>query len=144
MKTLYELLGTSPDATQAQIEQGYKRRLDRYLARQRIGKPDHQTRQMRAVREAYLLLSSPQRRQAYDQQLKADRENRLQGRNPAYLIPAAAVVMAVVLALGAVAYLHRTSSAHARASAAREQSYDAGPSAARQLLGAQGAALRTN
>lgn len=78
MKTLYDLLGIDPKATQAQIEQGYKQRLDHYLASQGVGKPDEETRRIQMAREAYLLLCSPKRRQAYDQQLRLYQKARAQ------------------------------------------------------------------
>lgn len=70
MKTLYDLLEVEAGATQAQIEQGYKRQLDRYLDRPQAGRSEKDTRRMQNIREAYLLLCSPPKRQIYDQQLQ--------------------------------------------------------------------------
>jgi curved DNA-binding protein CbpA len=78
MKSLYELLGIEPGATQAQIEQGYRQRLDHYIASQSKGKQDEETRRIQMAREAYLLLCSPKRRQAYDQQLRLYQKARAQ------------------------------------------------------------------
>lgn len=108
MKTLYDLLGIDSKATQAQIEQGYKKRLDHYLNRQGVGKPDEETRRMQMVREAYLLLCSPQRRQTYDQQLRIyekAREHFFNRANRKF----AALVMVVVLAVVAGMYMHKMS-----------------------------------
>lgn len=78
MKSLYDLLGIEPGATQAQIEQGYRQRLDHYIASQSKGKQDEETRRIQMAREAYLLLCSPKRRQAYDQQLRLYEKARAQ------------------------------------------------------------------
>jgi len=78
MKSLYDLLGIEPGATQAQIEQGYRQRLDHYIASQSKGKQDEETRRIQMAREAYLLLCSPKRRQAYDQQLRLYEKARTQ------------------------------------------------------------------
>jgi curved DNA-binding protein CbpA len=68
MKTLYDLLGIEHQATLAQIEQGYRHSLDAYLAQQGTTKPE-EDQQLRAIAEAYRLLSSPTRRRAYDDKL---------------------------------------------------------------------------
>jgi len=127
MKTLYELLGIDPKATQAQIEQGYKRRLDHYLERQGVGKPDEETRRMQMIREAYLLLCSPQRRQAYDQQLRLYQKARAQissRSNRKYAI----LLMLVALAIVAGVYMHKMlhAGSDARAQEIREQSMAVG------------------
>jgi curved DNA-binding protein CbpA len=70
MKTLYDLLGIERNATHVEIERGYRRSLDAYLANKGTGQPDQETRRMQAAREAYLLLSTPTRRQVYDEQLR--------------------------------------------------------------------------
>lgn len=106
MKTLYDLLGIDSKATLAQIEQGYKRRLDQYLARQGVGKPDEETRRMQMVREAYLLLCSPQRRQTYDQQLRIYEKARAQMSSRSNR-RFAGLLMVVAIAVVAGAYTHR-------------------------------------
>src|ERR1700757_780409 len=103
MKTLYDLLGVTPDATHAQVEQGYKRCLDSYLARQGIGKPDEETRRMQMIRDAYLLLCTPQRRQSYDQQLRLYEKARtqiLRRSNRKFAI----LLMVIVMAIATGAY----------------------------------------
>jgi len=143
MKTLYALLEISPDATQSEIEQGYKRRLEHYLSRQGIAKSDLQMRRMQAVREAYLLLCSPPRRRAYDLQLKVKREAKPQFAIPGTLMRVM-LVMAIVLMLGAGAYLFR---AHTRfpSAGARELSGEStSPHAARELLAMQSRVARAN
>lgn len=72
MKTLYALLGVARDASSEQIELGYRKSLDTYLADPELQHQDDVRLRMQAVREAYLLLSSPARRRAYDQRLDAN------------------------------------------------------------------------
>jgi len=71
MKTLYELLDVLPTATRAEIAQGYRNSLDAYLARQGVQPGEDELIHMQAIREAYLVLSSVSRRQAYDERLSA-------------------------------------------------------------------------
>jgi len=106
MKTLYDLLGIDPKATQAQIEQGYKNRLDLYLARQGVGKPGEETRRMQMIREAYLLLCSPQRRQSYDQQLRLYQKARAQMSNRVNR-KFAALLMVVAIAVVVGVTMHK-------------------------------------
>jgi curved DNA-binding protein CbpA len=116
MKTLYDLLGIEPTATQSQIEQGYRKRLDHYLARQGVGEPDKETRRMQVIREAYLLLCSPQRRQSYDQQLRIYQKARAQISNRANRkLIAFLMVVAVAVVVGV--YMHRMKQSGANPSA---------------------------
>jgi len=116
MKTLYDLLGIEPTATQSQIEQGYRKRLDHYLARQGVGKPDQETRRMQMIREAYLLLCSPQRRQSYDQQLRLYQKARTQISNRANRkFALLLIVVAVAVVVGV--YMHRIKQSGASPSA---------------------------
>lgn len=96
MKTLYDLLGVDAGASQAQIEQGYKRLLDRYLERPQAGRNDGETRRMQNIREAYLLLCSPQKRKSYDQQLHMFRQMRRGLLQRIKLWPAVAVAAAML------------------------------------------------
>ncbi|MBV8635119.1 MAG: DnaJ domain-containing protein [Burkholderiaceae bacterium] len=107
MKTLYDLLEVEAGATQAQIEQGYKRQLDRYLQRPHAGKTDQETRRMQHIREAYLLLCSPQKRQVYDQQLQIFLQARKRVFNRANLWRAALAALGV-LAVASSLYLFRS------------------------------------
>ena len=97
MKTLYDLLGVDAGATQAQIEQGYHRQLDQYLARQSAGKGAHDIRRMQGIREAYLLLCSPPKREIYDHQLQMFQEARVR------LFHSGKLIRAVLLLLGMTA-----------------------------------------
>jgi curved DNA-binding protein CbpA len=77
MKTLYDLLGVDHEATLADIAHNY-----RYLLSEQILRHGNQPMRRRdrmrlqKLREAFLLLSSPARRQAYDEQLQALRNAR--------------------------------------------------------------------
>ncbi|HEY8024069.1 MAG TPA: DnaJ domain-containing protein [Burkholderiaceae bacterium] len=107
MKTLYDLLGVDAGATQAQIEQGYKRQLDRYLERRNAGKHDQETRRMQNMREAYLLLCSPQKRRIYDQQLKMFQKARAQLFRRSNLVRAALLTLGLLAAIAAI-YVRQT------------------------------------
>lgn len=100
MKTLYDLLGVDDGASQAQIEQGYKRLLDRYLERPQAGHNDSETRRMQNIREAYLLLCSPPKRKIYDQQLQMFRQMRRGLLQRIGLWPAVLVVVAMLAGSG--------------------------------------------
>lgn len=70
MKTLYDVLGVSAQATPAQIELAYKFCLDSLL--QGGGNsPEDDLNRGKALKEAYAVLSSPIRRAEYDERLKA-------------------------------------------------------------------------
>jgi len=104
MKTLYELLSVEPNAVHLDIERGYRRCLDAYLANKGTGQPDQETLQMRAIREAYLLLSSPTRRQAYDHKLRESAALRY-ARAGTGGSPRASVMLVIALLLGSGSYL---------------------------------------
>jgi curved DNA-binding protein CbpA len=112
MKTLYDLLDVEAGATLAQIEQGYKRQLDRYLDRPQTGRNEQETRRMQNIREAYLLLCSPQKRQIYDQQLKLFQQARKRVFNRANLWRAGLAALGMLAAAGGL-YLFRDSQVHA-------------------------------
>lgn len=73
MKTLYDLLGIGSQATLTQVEQGYKHSLDALKDDDSKSAAEGNMR-LQAIREAYLVLSSPARRQAYDDKLKASQQ----------------------------------------------------------------------
>ena len=71
MKTLYDVLGVAADATHSQIENGYRVCLEAFIDSQgTVETAEADARRMRLIREAYLLLSSPKRRSAYDRRLQ--------------------------------------------------------------------------
>lgn len=77
MKTLYDLLGVRRQATLIEIEQGYRRHLNRHFAgnvRGKLRKKDQL--RLQSVRNAFLLLSSPLRRQTYDRELTMREQRR--------------------------------------------------------------------
>ena len=106
MKTLYDLLEVEAGATQAQIEQGYQRQLDRYLQRPQAGRNERETRRMQNIREAYLLLCSPQKRQIYDQQLQIFLYAKRRVFNRANLWRAALVALGVLAIAGGLYLRH--------------------------------------
>ena len=67
MATLYEILGLSKNATPEQVNQGFLVQSEKIKANE----PDLEAARMRqlAIREAFDILSSPSRRQAYDNKL---------------------------------------------------------------------------
>jgi DnaJ-class molecular chaperone len=68
MNTLYDVLGISRNTNAAQIEQGY-----RSIMETLAGDGNNFEQDMiraKAIKEAYAILSSPSRRQAYDEKLK--------------------------------------------------------------------------
>lgn len=70
MKTLYEVLRVDRQASITDIAQRYRHHLNRHVlnGQQRtVSKKDQ--RRLQEMREAYLLLTSPSRRRAYDQQI---------------------------------------------------------------------------
>ncbi len=70
MKTLYEVLGLSNQATQPEIEQAYNANLA-LLARESTSlSTEERDIREKVIREAYTILSSPNRRSAYDEKLR--------------------------------------------------------------------------
>ena len=67
MATLYEILGLSKNATPEQVNQGFLVQSEKIKANE----PDAEAARLRlhAIREAFEILSSPSRRQAYDNKL---------------------------------------------------------------------------
>lgn len=70
MRNLYEILGLSSSATSLQIEQAYRVRLHALKDSQRL-LSEAENLELRAVEEAYSVLSSPSRKERYDQKLAA-------------------------------------------------------------------------
>jgi capsular exopolysaccharide synthesis family protein len=70
-ENLYRVLGLEPRASRAQIERAYRFHVDMYgedtLVASTLLDPAEAERQRRRVREAYDVLSDPERRRAYDE-----------------------------------------------------------------------------
>lgn len=95
MKTLYEVLGVDRQAAIADIAQRYRQHLNDHIAgkgKRPLSKRDQ--RRLQRMRDAYLLLSSPSRRRAYDQQIE------LQARERGRRIERAGVALCIALLLG--------------------------------------------
>ena len=77
MKTHYDLLGVSRQASLIDIEHNYRRHLNNHLLGNG-GRPLRKRDQIRLhnMRNAYLVLSSPSRRQSYDRALAEQEEKR--------------------------------------------------------------------
>lgn len=71
MTTLYDVLGLGRQATAAQIEHGYKERLEALKRVEENGSAEDAITQLKVIREAYQVLSNPVRKDAYDSKLKA-------------------------------------------------------------------------
>jgi curved DNA-binding protein CbpA len=78
MKTLYDVLGVSRQATVAQIEIGYKFCMESLTAEGRNSTHEDDAILAKALKEAFAVLSTPSRRQDYDQKLKDKEQIRYQ------------------------------------------------------------------
>ena len=101
MKTFYDLFGVSRHATLADIGQSYRHYLNAYIARN--GKRPLCQRErlhLKKMRDAYLVLAFPNRRQAYDRQLRLreQRLNQMRRRGVTTL-----AVISLLLGLGLIA-----------------------------------------
>ncbi|MFC7287962.1 DnaJ domain-containing protein [Herminiimonas glaciei] len=70
MKTLYQVLGVSGQASSPEIEQAYKTGLAALANGATTLNPEERDIREKVVREAYAILSSPNRRSAYDEKLR--------------------------------------------------------------------------
>lgn len=70
MKTLYEVLGVSRQATQPEIEQAYKVTLAALAIEPATLTVEERDIREKVIREAYVILSSSHRRAAYDEKLR--------------------------------------------------------------------------
>ncbi|GEM_PF-1120365 len=71
MKTLYSILGVSPDASSAQIETAYAELLEKLGAVSAAPSGEENRIRLIAIKEAYSVLSEPLKRQLYNQKLFA-------------------------------------------------------------------------
>jgi hypothetical protein len=69
MRTLYQLLGTRPDATRQEIEVAYGAAVRRLKPQADAGRPEA-LNQLRELREAYQILSDQRQRARYDRWMK--------------------------------------------------------------------------
>lgn len=102
MKTLYELLGVGRQATLAEIEQGFRQSLDAHRARRGGMRPDQDQHQLQAIAAAYRVLSSPTRRNVYDQKLQAEQQaaNHKAASRWAWIPWAILICLALLIAAG--------------------------------------------
>lgn len=107
MKTLYDLLGVAADATHSQIEHGYRESLESYIDGHGLGQSEEDTKRMRAIRDAYLLLSSPRRRRSYDKRLKKYCEQRTRLSSRSFRTKVLALSVGVLLMAGGAIVIAR-------------------------------------
>lgn len=123
MKTLYELLGVHPQATLIEIEKAYRRYLDAPVARNAtglLGRRRHA--RLRTMREAFLVLSSPARRQAYDHDIAVRGQRRAVARHAAGTALALLSLVAGLLLIGSGYYRIRQDQRHAEFEASKAMS----------------------
>lgn len=140
MKTLYDLLEVSSHAPLSDIEHGYRHRLNEYIVRNGNNRPLPKKAQahLRRLREAYLLLSSPSRRQAYDQHLKEVQQARERMADIGSIVCGALLLAAGLLLIGLSAYQRL------QQSDARPMQKNSVAAPAQELAGAQQAHLQTS
>jgi len=71
VKSLYSILGVSPDANAADIERAYAGHLDRFANSDDAQLAEQQRIRLIAIKEAYAVLADPLKRQHYNQKLFA-------------------------------------------------------------------------
>jgi curved DNA-binding protein CbpA len=104
MKTPYQILGLDSRASNVDVEHRYHAMLNAHIAKHG-GRPLHQRHQQRlqAVREAYLLLSSPSSRLAYDMDLRIrELETAKRRRRAAGMAGIASLLLGMALLVGGV------------------------------------------
>lgn len=107
MRNLYDILGLGSSATDLQVEQAYLVRKHALKNQERL-LSDAESLELRAVEEAYALLSSPARRERYDQKLKAASQPIRYEAAPPRSIPWLRIALVTLLVLGSVGiYQHQ-------------------------------------
>lgn len=74
-KTLYEVLGLSQQAAEAEIKRAYRKLSKEYHPDAHPGDANCE-KKFREVSEAYRVLSNPEKRKTYNQELQAAKQNR--------------------------------------------------------------------
>lgn len=69
-RSIYDILGVSPDAEDIVIRAAYKALAQRYHPDKWAGDKEDATRRMAELNHAYSLLSDPRRRRKYDERIK--------------------------------------------------------------------------
>lgn len=104
MKNPYQILGLDSRASYVDVEHRYNAVLKAHIAKHGA-RPLHKRHQQRlqAVREAYLLLSSPSSRLAYDMDLRIrELETAKRRRRVAGMAGIASLLLGIVLVVGGV------------------------------------------
>lgn len=113
MQTLYEILGLSRSATEIQIEQAYQVHSDRFKGEGRL-LPEAENIKLRAIEEAYSVLSSPLRRQRYDRTLATRAAPQVVLYDEVEKTPRWFAVFALIGVIAAGGYLYKRQSDEAR------------------------------
>lgn len=127
MATLYEILGVDKLATSAQIELGYKQSLRKLTETAEHDDSEEGLLHVRVLKEAYTVLSSPSRRQNYDEKLDGSRMHGVRTDDRSSFPWIKTTLFAAVLIAGGLAYHRaqlnnqRIEQEAAQAKAAKEQ-----------------------
>jgi curved DNA-binding protein CbpA len=104
MNTLYDILGLGRSASAEQIERAYQERMESMKTADAMSSEESINR-LRAIREAYLVLSAPQKRAVYDQKLKS-RETVSYEVVESKSTPWAWILLSCAILIGGAAYYH--------------------------------------
>lgn len=111
MNTLYDILGLGRSATPEQVEQAYQIRINKIKSADQS--TDQDMIQLRAIKEAYAVLSSPARRTTYDGKLNAAPRVTYEVVESAPM-PWFKIVLVAVLLIGGGFYYHTDQTKKAR------------------------------
>src|SRR5690349_20787329 len=101
MKTLYELLGVSPDACDEALKRAYRSRAKMYHPDLHPNDPDA-ARRFRQIAAAISILCDAKRRAAYDQRLLRELQRRLDREREQYRLQRSRIV--AISGIAAVAF----------------------------------------
>jgi curved DNA-binding protein CbpA len=106
MSSLYDVLGLSKNATAEQVEQAYQLHLKKIKERDSSSATDADLVRLQALREAYAVLSSPTRRENYDEKIKRSQQIQYQVVEPS-TIPWVSMLVTLALLIGGGIYLYK-------------------------------------
>jgi curved DNA-binding protein CbpA len=106
MSSLYDVLGLSKNATAEQVEQAYQLHLKKIKESESSSPKDADLVRLQAIREAYAVLSSPTRRENYDEKIKRSQQVQYQVVEPS-TIPWISMLVTLALLIGGGIYLYK-------------------------------------